>query len=115
VLCLVSVCVGYVPSLSRPAMLTFFPYATLFPSDLFVRFAGEQDPRTPARLDGLGIPHVAVRPDRVDDVYRAVEILGRGRPIVLRSEEHASELQSRENLVCRLLLENKKNNVSKEI
>src|SRR5690606_182581 len=83
--------------------------------DLVVRFAGEQDPRTPARLDDLGIPHVAVRPDRVDDVYRTVEILGRGRPIVLRSEEHASELQSRENLVCRLLLENKKNNVSKEI
>src|SRR5690606_39801026 len=30
-----------------------------------------------------------------------------------RSEEHTSELQSRENLVCRLLLEKKKNNVTK--
>src|SRR5690606_40414118 len=29
------------------------------------------------------------------------------RPIILRSEEHTSELQSRENLVCRLLLEKK--------
>src|SRR5690606_5514999 len=47
-----------------------------------VRVAGEQDPRTQARLDDLGIPHVAGRPDRVDDVYRTVEILGRvtGRP-----------------------------------
>src|SRR5436309_5160686 len=34
----------------------------------------------------------------------------RRRP--LRSEEHTSELQSRENLVCRLLLEKKKNNFS---
>src|SRR5690606_24307119 len=30
-------------------------------------------------------------------------------PVVVRSEEHTSELQSRENLVCRLLLEKKKN------
>src|SRR5690606_39715394 len=37
-----------------------------------------------------------------DDGLRAV------RPVGLRSEEHTSELQSRENLVCRLLLEKKK-------
>src|SRR5690606_40561911 len=40
---------------------------------------------------------VEVRPHRV------LEELGRGK--VVRSEEHTSELQSRENLVCRLLLE----------
>src|SRR5690606_29910577 len=33
-------------------------------------------------------------------------------PVLVRSEEHTSELQSRENLVCRLLLEKKKNNTS---
>src|SRR5436309_7564072 len=33
---------------------------------------------------------------------------GRQRPTPIRSEEHTSELQSRENLVCRLLLEKKK-------
>ena len=44
--------------------------------DLVVRFAGEQDPRTPARLDALGIAHLAVRPDRVEDVYRTAELLG---------------------------------------
>src|SRR5690606_40592546 len=36
-------------------------------------------------------------------------VIGEGEPVVLlRSEEHTSELQSRENLVCRLLLEKKK-------
>src|SRR5690606_39395827 len=35
--------------------------------------------------------------------------LGHARLFVMRSEEHTSELQSRENLVCRLLLEKKKN------
>jgi len=44
--------------------------------DLVVRFAGTQDPRTPARLDDLGIPHVAVRPDHVEDIYRTAELLG---------------------------------------
>lgn len=44
--------------------------------DLVIRFAGTQDPRTPARLDDLGIPHVAVRPDHVDDIYGTAELLG---------------------------------------
>jgi iron complex transport system substrate-binding protein len=44
--------------------------------DLVVRFAGDQDPRTPQRLDALGIPHLAVRPDRIDDIYRTVQLLG---------------------------------------
>src|SRR5207302_1874491 len=37
------------------------------------------------------------------------------RAVQRRSEEHTSELQSRENLVCRLLLEKKKDNVIKEV
>jgi iron complex transport system substrate-binding protein len=45
--------------------------------DLVVRFAGEQDTRTPARLDELGIQQLAVRPDRIEDIYRTVELLGR--------------------------------------
>jgi iron complex transport system substrate-binding protein len=44
--------------------------------DLVVRFAGEQDTRTPERLDALGIAHIAVRPDRVEDVYRTTLLLG---------------------------------------
>ena len=44
--------------------------------DLVVRFAGEQDTRTPARLLELGIPLLAIRPDRIDDIYRTIELLG---------------------------------------
>lgn len=44
--------------------------------DLVVRFAGDQDPDTPERLDELGIPHVAVRPDGVADVLDAFRSLG---------------------------------------
>lgn len=45
--------------------------------DLVIRFHGEQDSRTPARLDELGIRHVSVRPDRLQDVYAGVLLLGR--------------------------------------
>ncbi|MDX1645779.1 MAG: helical backbone metal receptor [Longimicrobiales bacterium] len=50
--------------------------------DAVVRFAGEQDPRTPARLDALGIRHVAVRPVGLADIYETNRILGAlaGRP-----------------------------------
>ncbi|MDH3205877.1 MAG: helical backbone metal receptor [Gemmatimonadota bacterium] len=44
--------------------------------DLVIRFGGSQDPRTPRRLDDLGIAHIAVRPDQVDDIYQTTLILG---------------------------------------
>lgn len=44
--------------------------------DLVIRFAGTQDPRTPQRLDDLRIPHLAIRPDRVSDIYRITRKLG---------------------------------------
>jgi iron complex transport system substrate-binding protein len=44
--------------------------------DLVIRFAGTQDPRTPDRLDDLGIAHLAVRPDHVQDIYHTAEMLG---------------------------------------
>lgn len=44
--------------------------------DLVVRFAGEQDPRTPARLDALGVPFMDVRPDRIEDIYGTARLLG---------------------------------------
>src|SRR5690606_42097207 len=58
-----------------------------------------------AALEGRGEDRVVlgVQVGRELDVY--VGVLG---PEGLRSEEHTSELQSRENLVCRLLLEKKK-------
>lgn len=45
--------------------------------DLVIRFAGAQDPRTPARLDAVGIRHVAIRPDRIEDVRTTSLLLGR--------------------------------------
>ncbi len=45
--------------------------------DLVVRFAGQSDRRTPQRLDEIGIPHLAVRPDGIADVRRIVRLLGR--------------------------------------
>src|SRR5690606_34574955 len=48
--------------------------------------------------------------DRLD---HAAEQVGRAKVEIVRSEEHTSELQSRENLVCRLLLEKKKNPTSR--
>jgi iron complex transport system substrate-binding protein len=44
--------------------------------DLVIRFGGPQDPRTPNRLDELGIPHLAIRPDRIADVQKAIRLLG---------------------------------------
>lgn len=44
--------------------------------DLVIRFAGPQDPETPARLDDLGIRHVAVRPDGVGDVLDMISLVG---------------------------------------
>jgi iron complex transport system substrate-binding protein len=54
--------------------------------DLVVRFAGDQDPRTPARLDALGIPHLAVRPDRIEDIYETAELLGEATGFVAAAD-----------------------------
>jgi iron complex transport system substrate-binding protein len=45
--------------------------------DLVVRFGGPQDTRTPARLRELGIPQLAIRPDRIEDIFHIVTLLGR--------------------------------------
>src|SRR2546430_12125188 len=75
----------------RPPRSTLFPYTTLFRS---ARDAGRK-----RRRQHLG------RPRRWS--------IGGGsdHPLRSRSEEHTSELQSQSNLVCRLLLEKKKNNI----
>src|SRR2546421_3182343 len=70
----------------RPPRSTLFPYTTLFRSHRHC--AGERT----SRRQGCGDGHFEGRAHR-------------SRP---RSEEHTSELQSRSDLVCRLLLEKKK-------
>src|SRR5947208_10699553 len=83
----------------RPPRSTLFPYTTLFRS----RVAGAAPHQAAARAL-LGLHRVDVRRERRRD--EAPEELG------LRSEEHTSELQSPDHLVCRLLLEKKKKNKS---
>src|SRR5438445_8112122 len=74
----------------RPPRSTLFPYTTLFRSGDAVR---------DALLDA--------RRARDEDVV-ADELDAPAKPARHRSEEHTSELQSRQYLVCRLLLEKKK-------
>src|SRR3712207_8557740 len=79
----------------RPPRSTLFPYTTLF------RSVQEQDPRFGGECPGdLQTALVAVR-----EVLGG--LLGDARDPDERSEEHTSELQSRQYLVCRLLLEKK--------
>jgi len=44
--------------------------------ELVVRFGGEQDPDTPARLDELGIAHAAIRPDNVAGILSSIRLVG---------------------------------------
>src|SRR3712207_8088140 len=85
----------------RPPRLTLFPYTTLFLS--VTRDPITDDRRECARLDR----ELAFFPGRET---QRVLIEPHLRPFVRRSEEHTSELQSRQYLVCRLLLEKKKTN-----
>ena len=62
--------------------------------DLVVRFAGEQDPRTPARLDALGVPHLGVRPDRVEDIYRTARLLGEATGHVAAADSLVAALRT---------------------
>src|SRR2546425_9337549 len=78
----------------RPPRSTLFPYTTLFRSEVLFR--------EPPRERDRGEPLVLV-PGRQPG--RAVHATGESQ----RSEEHTSELQSLAYLVCRLLLEKKKN------
>src|SRR3712207_7681099 len=93
----------------RPPRSTLFPYTTLFRSK-----------------HGLSAPttHVGLLAGDQEEIFGAAKELGIGTVIepavrdphwqtAERSEEHTSELQSRQYLVCRLLLENKQTVVRK--
>src|SRR3712207_8022479 len=94
----------------RPPRSTLFPYTTLFRSELLEdarRLLVDEDGALRRAAGGrhllLGLLQVAhARADRRD--------VALGHDQGLRSEEHTSELQSRQYLVCRLLLEKKKHN-----
>src|SRR2546430_3781607 len=95
----------------RPPRSTLFPYTTLFRS------------RNPEKLHGITVRLIIDSRKNFFDspVYAShrscvgsapLRPIGRGWAsiiVTMRSEEHTSELQSQSNLVCRLLLEKKKN------
>src|SRR5690349_24229946 len=90
-----------------PPRSTLFPYTTLFRSSMSV--AGTD------RIMG----QFSIEPTKMGAVYSAflliysICMIPGGLMSKNRSEEHTSELQSRRDLVCRLLLEKKKKNKKK--
>src|SRR3712207_7394121 len=98
----------------RPPRSTLFPYTTLFRSELllamgFVNTHWEMPPPSasdyrPGDLSGRGAYGIMqlVENPWTDTLSRAASLTGLPEA---RSEEHTSELQSRQYLVCRLLLE----------
>src|SRR3712207_8938019 len=94
----------------RPPRSTLFPYTTLFRSG----GNAEQAEKIAMNLErwrwvpeDLGERHVLVNVP----AYQMQVVEGE-KPVLARSEEHTSELQSRQYLVCRLLLE-KKNKITR--
>src|SRR3712207_7091622 len=87
----------------RPPRSTLFPYTTLFRSSYFLGL-------TFAKLFAeqyLNVPWL-MHLDVYRDSLQPYSVNSSARPDLVRSEEHTSELQSRQYLVCRLLLEKKK-------
>src|SRR3712207_7706457 len=91
----------------RPPRSTLFPYTTLFRSVCVRR-------RIPEEVMTVGGAGLSRKDDRVVGQPMAEGAPGHKprRGPVGRSEEHTSELQSRQYLVCRLLLEKKKQNIN---
>src|SRR5688572_30897191 len=89
--------------LRRPPRSTLFPYTTLFRSPRH----NSDPPRQPFQnmKRPVGSRHAKTAPSPGNKIARPRSAYF----FVFRSEEHTSELQSQSNLVCRLLLEKKKN------
>src|SRR3712207_8131013 len=95
----------------RPPRSTLFPYTTLFRSKTFpkplleyTQFEGKRC-ALPILNDAYGLYYNK-------DMFKAKGIAGPPKTLTERSEEHTSELQSRQYLVCRLLLEKKESHLT---
>src|SRR3712207_8833675 len=98
-------CLFFFLMIRRPPRSTLFPYTTLFRSQA----AEAVRHHVAARTGAAG--EVAVKPENVIVVLDILAYNSKRYYVITdRSEEHTSELQSRQYLVCRLLLEKKKKN-----
>src|SRR3712207_9468748 len=98
---LIMCCCFFFLMIRRPPRSTLFPYTTLFRSRDGARVRHPPAPRHRPEHRALGLSDAALRGrDGAGDLPH--------RLATPRSEEHTSELQSRQYLVCRLLLEKKK-------
>src|SRR5947208_12852480 len=97
----------------RPPTSTLFPYTTLFRSPAS-RAAAATEPRTASSVgtstDGIAVDmtRIADRTSMAPTIMPATAFSHGRLTQGPRSEEHTSELQSPDHLVCRLLLEKKK-------
>src|SRR3712207_7786770 len=97
----------------RPPRSTLFPYTTLFRSE------GSYSRRTSypktlyRHLSVVARPYQEAAPDGEEAARQAGTSSREASGYQRRSEEHTSELQSRQYLVCRLLLEKKKPQIIK--
>src|SRR5258707_9145478 len=88
----------------RPPRSTLFPYTTLFRSE----YSGIVSPDSAdISQDGDHIGLVGQNANNTMDIFVWSLSQGIKTSVYTRSEEHTSELQSRQYLVCRLLLEKK--------
>src|SRR3712207_6905801 len=89
----------------RPPRSTLFPYTTLFRSAIPLSWlSGQLGAGLALKRLGLLLTPEESRPPAIATRANELQI----RNAAFRSEEHTSELQSRQYLVCRLLLEKKK-------
>src|SRR2546430_6387680 len=94
----------------RPPRSTLFPYTTLFRSgDKKIFLATQHD----ASIDEPK-PNEIYSVGTIVNIVQSLKLPDGNIKVLVRSEEHTSELQSQSNLVCRLLLE-KKNQYSRSL
>src|SRR5205085_11313003 len=106
--------ISFLFSLPPPPRSTLFPYTTLFRSDHQIDvLVGHRDAGQGGHGPDAGVQVQLLTKADVDGAEALADRRGAGTfeadAVTARSEEHTSELQSQSNLVCRLLLEKKKN------
>src|SRR5688572_32770229 len=95
----------------RPPRSTLFPYTTLFRSRGHLVVGHVATRVAENELGDLLVGELLAVPLTLDQIGRANRHADDHAECARRSEEHTSELQSQSNLVCRLLLEKKKNKI----